>query len=37
MNSYRTADGRWLFLMGLEADRHVDGVCRELGRGREGG
>jgi len=32
MNSYRTADGRWLFLMGLEADRHVDGVCRALGR-----
>lgn len=32
MNSYRTGDGRWLFLMGLEADRHIEGVCRALGR-----
>lgn len=32
MNSYRTKDGRWLFLTGLEADRHLEGVCRALGR-----
>ncbi len=32
MNSYRTKDGRWFFFMGLEADRHIDAVCRALGR-----
>jgi crotonobetainyl-CoA:carnitine CoA-transferase CaiB-like acyl-CoA transferase len=32
MNSYRTSDGRWLFLTGLEADRHIDKVYRALGR-----
>ncbi len=32
MNSYRTADGRWFFFTGLEADRHIDAVCRALGR-----
>jgi crotonobetainyl-CoA:carnitine CoA-transferase CaiB-like acyl-CoA transferase len=32
MNSYRTADGRWLFFTGLEADRHIGPVCRALGR-----
>ncbi len=32
MNSYRTADGRWFFLTGLEADRHIDTVYRALGR-----
>jgi crotonobetainyl-CoA:carnitine CoA-transferase CaiB-like acyl-CoA transferase len=32
MNAYRTADGRWLFLTGLEAGRHVGAVCRALGR-----
>ena len=32
MNSYRTKDGRWFFFTGLEADRHIDSVCRALGR-----
>jgi crotonobetainyl-CoA:carnitine CoA-transferase CaiB-like acyl-CoA transferase len=32
MNSYRTLDGRWFFLTGLEADRHIGAVCRALGR-----
>jgi crotonobetainyl-CoA:carnitine CoA-transferase CaiB-like acyl-CoA transferase len=32
MNSYRTKDGRWFFFTGLEADRHIDTVCRALGR-----
>jgi crotonobetainyl-CoA:carnitine CoA-transferase CaiB-like acyl-CoA transferase len=32
MNSYRAADGRWFFLTGLEADRHVGPICRALGR-----
>ena len=32
MNSYRTKDGRWFFFTGLEADRHIDNVCRALGR-----
>jgi crotonobetainyl-CoA:carnitine CoA-transferase CaiB-like acyl-CoA transferase len=32
MNSYRTSDGRWFFLTGLEADRHIDRVYRALGR-----
>jgi crotonobetainyl-CoA:carnitine CoA-transferase CaiB-like acyl-CoA transferase len=32
MNSYRTKDGRWFFFTGLEADRHIDTVCRALDR-----
>ncbi len=32
MNCYRAADGRWLFLTGLEADRHIAAVCRALDR-----
>jgi crotonobetainyl-CoA:carnitine CoA-transferase CaiB-like acyl-CoA transferase len=32
MNSYRTKDGRWFFFTGLEADRHIDAICRALGR-----
>ena len=32
MNSYRAADGRWFFFTGLEASRHIDAVCRSLGR-----
>jgi crotonobetainyl-CoA:carnitine CoA-transferase CaiB-like acyl-CoA transferase len=32
MNPYRTADGQWLFLTGLEASRHIGPVCRALGR-----
>jgi crotonobetainyl-CoA:carnitine CoA-transferase CaiB-like acyl-CoA transferase len=32
MNSYRAADGRWFFLTGLEADRHIGAVLRALGR-----
>jgi crotonobetainyl-CoA:carnitine CoA-transferase CaiB-like acyl-CoA transferase len=31
-NSYRAADGKWLWLIGLEADRHWPDVCRALGR-----
>jgi crotonobetainyl-CoA:carnitine CoA-transferase CaiB-like acyl-CoA transferase len=32
MNPYRAADGRWFFLTGLEAERHLPAVCRALGR-----
>ncbi len=32
MNPYRAADGRWFFLTGLEADRHIGPVARALGR-----
>ena len=32
MNCYRAADGRWFFLTGLEADRHIGPVLRALGR-----
>jgi crotonobetainyl-CoA:carnitine CoA-transferase CaiB-like acyl-CoA transferase len=32
MNSYRTKDGRWLFFTGLEADRHIEGILRAVGR-----
>ena len=32
MNPYRAADGRWFFFTGLEASRHIDAVCRALGR-----
>jgi crotonobetainyl-CoA:carnitine CoA-transferase CaiB-like acyl-CoA transferase len=32
MNSYRAGDGRWFFIMGLEADRHIGAVLRALGR-----
>jgi crotonobetainyl-CoA:carnitine CoA-transferase CaiB-like acyl-CoA transferase len=32
MNPYRAADGRWFFFTGLEAGRHIGGVCRALGR-----
>ena len=32
MNPYRAADGRWFFLTGLEADRHIGAVTRALGR-----
>ncbi len=32
MNAYRAADGRWVFLTGLEADRHIGNVLRALGR-----
>ncbi len=31
MNPYRAGDGRWFFLTGLEAGRHIDAVCRALG------
>jgi crotonobetainyl-CoA:carnitine CoA-transferase CaiB-like acyl-CoA transferase len=31
MNPYRAADGRWFFLTGLEAARHIEPVCRALG------
>ncbi len=32
VNSYRTADARWLWLLGLEADRHWPKVLRAVGR-----
>ncbi|HUR76733.1 MAG TPA: CoA transferase [Acidimicrobiales bacterium] len=32
LNSYRTADGRWFFLIGLEADRHFPSVCNAIGK-----
>ena len=32
LNSYRTSDGRWLFLTGLEVARHFADVCRAVGR-----
>jgi crotonobetainyl-CoA:carnitine CoA-transferase CaiB-like acyl-CoA transferase len=32
MNPYRTADGRWLFITGLEAGRHIGAVLRALDR-----
>ncbi len=31
MNPYRAGDGRWFFLTGLEAARHIATVCRALG------
>lgn len=32
VNCYRTADGRWFWLLGLEADRHLPGVLAAIGR-----
>ena len=32
VNSYRSGDGRWFYLIGLEAVRHFPGVCRALER-----
>jgi crotonobetainyl-CoA:carnitine CoA-transferase CaiB-like acyl-CoA transferase len=32
LNPYRAGDGRWFFLTGLEAERHLPAVCRALGR-----
>ncbi|MGJ7511204.1 CaiB/BaiF CoA transferase family protein [Variovorax sp. GT1P44] len=31
-NSYRCADGRWFFLVGVEAKRHLPSVLRAIGR-----
>ncbi|MFJ8493816.1 CaiB/BaiF CoA transferase family protein [Streptomyces sp. NPDC094038] len=31
-NCYRTADGRWFWLVGLEGNRHWPGVIKALGR-----
>jgi crotonobetainyl-CoA:carnitine CoA-transferase CaiB-like acyl-CoA transferase len=31
-NTYRTADGRWLWLLGLQPDRHWPGIAKALGR-----
>lgn len=31
-NSYRTADDRWFFLVGVEARRHLPAVLRAIGR-----
>lgn len=33
MNSYRAADGRWLWLIGAEADRHWEPIARALDLG----
>lgn len=32
MNPYRAADGRWFWLLGLEADRHWPGVVKAIER-----
>ena len=32
MNSYRAGDGRWFWLIGLEADRHFPGLARAIER-----
>jgi crotonobetainyl-CoA:carnitine CoA-transferase CaiB-like acyl-CoA transferase len=32
VSCYRCGDGRWLWLLGLEADRHFPGLCRAIGR-----
>src|SRR5205085_11018806 len=32
LNSYKTADDRWFFLIGLEADRHFPGICNAIGK-----
>jgi crotonobetainyl-CoA:carnitine CoA-transferase CaiB-like acyl-CoA transferase len=32
MNCYRAGDGRWFWLIGLEADRHFPGVARAIER-----
>lgn len=32
VNCYRTSDGRWFWLLGLEADRHLPGVLRAIER-----
>jgi crotonobetainyl-CoA:carnitine CoA-transferase CaiB-like acyl-CoA transferase len=32
MNSYRAGDGRWFWLIGLEADRHFPGLARAIAR-----
>ena len=32
VNCYRTADDRWFWLLGLEADRHLPGVLRAIDR-----
>ena len=32
VNSYRSADGRWFYLIGLEAERHFPGLARALDR-----
>jgi crotonobetainyl-CoA:carnitine CoA-transferase CaiB-like acyl-CoA transferase len=31
MNTYRDSEGRWFFLTGLEAARHLPAVCRAIG------
>jgi len=32
MNSYRAGDGKWFWLIGLEADRHFPGLARAIER-----
>jgi crotonobetainyl-CoA:carnitine CoA-transferase CaiB-like acyl-CoA transferase len=31
-NSYRAGDGKWFWLLGVEADRHFPGLMRAIGR-----
>jgi crotonobetainyl-CoA:carnitine CoA-transferase CaiB-like acyl-CoA transferase len=32
VNSYRDSEGRWFWLIGLEADRHLPGILAAIGR-----
>ncbi len=32
VNSYRAADDKWFYLIGVEASRHFPGVCAAIGR-----
>jgi crotonobetainyl-CoA:carnitine CoA-transferase CaiB-like acyl-CoA transferase len=32
VNSYQAGDGRWFYLIGVEAARHFPGVCAAIGR-----
>jgi crotonobetainyl-CoA:carnitine CoA-transferase CaiB-like acyl-CoA transferase len=32
VNRYQAGDGRWFWLLGVEADRHFPSLCRSLGR-----
>ena len=32
VNSYRSSDGRWFYLIGVEASRHLPGLLRAVGR-----
>jgi crotonobetainyl-CoA:carnitine CoA-transferase CaiB-like acyl-CoA transferase len=32
VNTYKTSDSRWIFLIAVEAGRHLERVCRAIGR-----